>query len=212
MLFDLDGTIIDSIGLIIDSYRHTVRTHGLPERSEAEWLRGLGTPLRSQFGPMVDTVEQMEALIATYREYNLANHDSRVTAYPGMIEVIRQLKVSGHRLGLVTSKQRHGALRGLSLVGVAECFDALVCCDEVTNPKPHPEPVIKAVDLLGANPAETFFVGDSPHDMRAGRGAGVKTVAVLWGPFDRDELEASQPDHWVEHPEGLLSLVGQSVG
>ena len=207
ILFDLDGTIIDSIGLIIDSYRHTAATHGLPARSEAEWVRGLGTPLRSQFAGMVESPEQMDALIETYREYNLAHHDARVTAYPGTIEVIRALKRAGHQLGLVTSKLRHGAMRDLTLVGLEDAFDVLVCCDEVVNPKPHPEPVIKAMALLGTEPEQTFFVGDSPHDINAGRGAGVRTVAVLWGPFTRDELKPSEPDYWLERPAQLLELV-----
>lgn len=208
ILFDLDGTIIDSVGLILDSYRHAATVHGLPARTEAEWLRGLGTPLRTQFAPYAESAEHMEALIATYREYNLANHDARVRPYPGMVEAIRSLHATGRRLGVVTSKNRHGTLRGLRLVGLEDAFEVLVCADEVVNPKPHPEPVAKALDLLGAGPAAAVFVGDSPHDMHSGRGAGVATAAVLWGPFTRDDLTATAPDHWFERPEELLALAG----
>lgn len=208
ILFDLDGTIIDSVGLILDSYRHTAAVHGLPARTEADWLRGLGTPLRTQFAAYAESAEHMEALIATYREYNLANHDARVRAYPGMVEAIRSLHAAGRRLGVVTSKNRHGTLRGLRLVGLEDAFEVLVCADEVVNPKPHPEPVEKALDLLGAGPRDSVFVGDSPHDMHSGRGAGVATAAVLWGPFTRDDLTGAGPDHWFERPEELLALAG----
>lgn len=84
VLFDLDGTLIDSIRLILDSYHHTLRTHGLPPRSDDDWLRGIGTPLRVQFAPWADGPDRMEALIATYREYNLTNHDAMVRAYDGV--------------------------------------------------------------------------------------------------------------------------------
>ncbi|MFZ5624112.1 MAG: HAD-IA family hydrolase [Gemmatimonadota bacterium] len=206
LLFDLDGTLIDSVGLILDSYRHTAAVHGLPQRDEAEWLRGLGTPLRSQFAPYAETPEHMEALIATYREYNLANHDARVTPYPGIVDVVRTLHGRGARLGIVTSKNRQGTLRGLRLVGLDDVFEVLVCADDVVNPKPHPEPVEKAVALLGAALEHTVFIGDSPHDMHSGKRAGVRTAAVLWGPFGREDLEPCAPDHFVQAPEELLAL------
>jgi pyrophosphatase PpaX len=86
-------------------------------------------------------------------------------------------------------------------------MDVLVCADEVTNAKPHPEPVAKAVELLGADPATTLFVGDSIHDLNSGRAAGVRTAAVLWGPFSRAHLASGKPDYWLEHPRDLLTLI-----
>jgi len=207
ILFDLDGTLIDSVRLILDSYHHTLATHGLPPRSDEDWLRGIGTPLWVQFAEWGDDREMMEALIATYRAYNLEHHDSMVTVYPGVVEAVRQIKASGRQTGLVTSKNRSGALRGLALARLDGMMDVLVCADEVANPKPHPEPVQKAVGLLGADPETTIYVGDSIHDMRAGRSAGVLTAAVLWGPFGRSHLEDANPDHWLETPTDLLHLL-----
>ncbi|MBA3316537.1 MAG: HAD-IA family hydrolase [Gemmatimonadales bacterium] len=207
VLFDLDGTLIDSVRLILDSYHHTLATHGLPPRTDAEWLEGVGTPLAAQFRAWQDTAGMLEELIATYREYNLEHHDRMVTVYPGVVDVVRELKRDGISTGLVTSKNRTGALRGLTLVRLESLMDVLVCADEVDNPKPHPEPVEKAVRLLGADPATTVYVGDSIHDMRSGRAAGVRTAAVLWGPFGRAHLEGAQPDYWLEKPEELLALV-----
>jgi pyrophosphatase PpaX len=130
-----------------------------------------------------------------------------VTVYPGIVDAVREIKAAGLQTGLVTSKNRQGALRGLRLVGLEALMDVLVCADEVTNPKPHPEPVEKAVSLLGADPVTTVYVGDSLHDMHSGRAAGVRTAAALWGPFSRAHLEQSKPDYWLETPQDLVQLV-----
>ena len=206
-LFDLDGTLIDSIRLILDSYHHTLSRHQLPARTDQDWLKGVGTPLSVQFSEWRESPEMLEAMIATYREYNLKHHDTMVTVYPGVLEAVREIKAAGVQTGLVTSKNRQGALRGLRLVGLEALMDVLVCADEVTNPKPHPEPVEKAVQLLGADPATTVYVGDSIHDMHSGRAAGVKIAAALWGPFGRDHLESAGPDYWLERPGDLVGLL-----
>jgi pyrophosphatase PpaX len=206
-LFDLDGTLIDSIRLILDSYHHTLTQHNLPARTDEEWLRGVGTPLHVQFADWRESPEVLEAMIATYREYNLKHHDRMVTVYPGVVDAVREIKAAGIQTGLVTSKNRQGALRGLKLVGLEALMDVLVCSDEVTNPKPHPEPVEMAVQLLGANPATTVYVGDSIHDMNSGRAAGVRTAAALWGPFGRSHLESTSPDYWLETPSDLIELL-----
>jgi pyrophosphatase PpaX len=207
ILFDLDGTLIDSIRLILDSYHHTLTRHNLPARSDDDWLKGVGTPLAVQFAEWRESPEILEAMIATYRDYNLKHHDNMVTVYPGVLDAVREVKAAGVQTGLVTSKNRQGALRGLKLVGLEALMDVLVCADEVTNPKPHPEPVENAVALLGADPASTLYVGDSIHDMQSGRAAGVKTAAALWGPFGRSHLESARPDYWLEAPADLVSLI-----
>ena len=102
-LFDLDGTLIDSVRLILDSYHHTLASHGLPPRTDEDWLRGVGTPLRAQFAEWQDDPERLEALIATYREYNLANHDRMITIFPGVLDAMREVMDRGARSGLVTS-------------------------------------------------------------------------------------------------------------
>jgi pyrophosphatase PpaX len=206
-LFDLDGTLIDSVQLILDSFHHTLAAHGLPPRSDDQWLAGVGTPLTAQFAEWKDAAGTMESLIETYRDYNLANHDRMVRGYPGVAEAVRAIRRAGRSTGLVTSKNRRGALRGLRLVGLEDAMDVLVCADDVVNPKPHPEPVEKAVRLLGADPTSTVYAGDSIHDLHSGRGAGVWTAAVLWGPFSRRQLEPAEPDFWIERPEELLSLL-----
>ena len=207
VLFDLDGTLIDSIQLIIDSYHHTLEAHGLPARTDQQWLDGIGTPLRVQFAEWAHDEAQMEAMIATYRDYNIFHHDRRVSVYPGVVEMVRAVRTAGCRTGLVTSKNRVGAFRGLRLAGLEEAMDVVIGADDVTNPKPHREPVDRAVAHLGADPATTVYVGDSIHDMHSGRSAGVRTAAVLWGPFGRSDLEPAMPDFWLERPRDLLTLL-----
>jgi len=207
-LFDLDGTIIDSIDLILRSYRHTMAQHRANEPMPPDdmWIQGLGTPLWAQFGQITDDKEEIEAMVQTYRTYNLTHHDALVQPYEGIVDEIRRLKQHRKRLGVVTSKLRDGAMRGLRVSGLEQTFDLVVGCDDVTHSKPHPEPVLKAIAKLGVTADETVFVGDSRHDMESGRAAGVKIAAVLWGPFDRAHLEDLSPDYWLEKPQDLREL------
>ena len=205
-LFDLDGTLIDSIELILRSYRHTMRLHRGQEPSDEVWMQGLGTPLWVQFRHFTEDPAEIEAMVATYRAYNLAHHDELVRPYAGVVEAVLALRDQGKALGLVTSKMRSGAVRGLRVAGLEEAFQVIVGADEVTHPKPHPEPVLTALERLGAPATGAVFVGDSRHDVECGRAAGVKTAAVLWGPFDRAHLEDLRPDYWLETPADLTLL------
>ncbi len=206
VLFDLDGTIIDSIDLILRSYRHTLRAHRGLEPPDEVWMKGLGTPLWVQFRDWTDDPAEIEAMVATYRAYNLEHHDALVRPYDGVVQAVRDLKARGKTLGLVTSKMKSGAERGLRVAGLEQVFDTIVGSDEVEHPKPHPEPVLKALQRLGAPPGDAVFVGDSRHDIECGRAAGVKTAAVLWGPFDRSHLADLAPDYWLEDPADLAQF------
>ena len=205
-LFDLDGTLIDSIELILRSYRHTLRTHRGEEPADDVWMEGLGTPLWVQFCRFSEDPAEIEAMVATYRAYNLAHHDEMVRPYDGVVEAVRALKQRGRPLGLVTSKLRSGAIRGLVRASLEDAFDVVVGADDVTHPKPHPEPVRVALERLGAPARGAVFVGDSRHDLVSGRAAGVKTAAALWGPFDRSHLEDLAPDYWLERPADLAAM------
>lgn len=206
VLFDLDGTLIDSIDLILSSYRHTLETHRGHVPPDEVWLEGLGTPLWEQFRRFTDDRNEIEAMVATYRAHNLRHHDEMVREYPGVRDAVERLRARGFRLGIVTSKLRDGAVRGLRCCGYDDVFDVLVCADDVNRTKPHPEPVDKACTALGAQPEATVFIGDSPHDLVAGRAAGVATGAVLWGPFARTELAPHAPNYWFETPGELTHL------
>lgn len=205
-LFDLDGTLLDSIDLILTSFHHTSRVHFDKEFSDDQWLAGIGTPLRDQLGGIARSEEELAAMLDTYRAYNLGRHDEMARPYPGIVEAVQRLHQMGAPLGLVTSKLRTGAERGLHLLGLEDEFPVRVCADDVVNGKPDPEPVLMALEALGASAADAFFVGDSPHDIEAGNQAGVSTVAVAWGPFSRETLEAAKPDHWLDEPNDIFDL------
>jgi pyrophosphatase PpaX len=205
-LFDLDGTLIDSVELILRSYRHTLRTHRGMVPPDELWLKGLGTPIRVQLRQWTEDPAEIEEMAATYSVYNLEHHDALVRPYDGIVSAVRNLKKEGKRLGLVTSKVRSGAIRGLKAAGLEPAFDVIVGADDVRHPKPHPEPVLAALDRLGAQPDEAVFIGDSRHDLESGRAAGVKTAAALWGPFDRSHLADLEPDYWLERPEDIRML------
>lgn len=206
ILFDLDGTLIDSIELILSSYRHTMQVHRGDPMGDDLWLKGLGTPLHVQFRSFTDDPAEIEAMIATYRVHNIANHDRMVTAYPGALDTVKELKAAGAKLGIVTSKNDRGLARGLSLCGFDGLFDALVTCDTLPESKPDPAPVRRCLTTLGVGAERTLFVGDSPHDMAAGRNAGVHTAACLWGPFDRSMIENERPTWWLESFDDLRRI------
>lgn len=205
-LFDLDGTLIDSIELILSSYRHTMLTHRGSVPPDALWLEGVGTPIRVQFRRFADDAAEIEALVATYRAHNHEHHDRLVREYPGARVAVRTLRERGARLAVVTSKLRTAAERGLRHCGMLDLFDVLVCADDVRNPKPDPEPVRRALHLLQVPHHRAVFVGDSVHDMAAGRAAGVQIAAALWGPFPRTTLAAHSPDYWLTQPTDLMAL------
>jgi pyrophosphatase PpaX len=205
-LFDLDGTLLDSIDLILASFHHTARQHLGRELSDAHWLAGVGRPLRDQLRAIAKSDEERDAMLGTYRDHNLARHDAMARPYPGVVDVVRTLHQRGVKLALVTSKMREGADLGLRLLDLEEELSVRICADDVVHGKPHPEPVFKALEALGASAAEAVLIGDSAHDIGAGRGAGVLTAAVAWGPFPRETLEAVGPDHWIERPEQILEL------
>lgn len=206
VLFDLDGTLIDSIELIRQSYAHTLRAHRDFEPPMEFWLQGLGRPLRWQFAHFTEDASEIEAMVATYRAYNLAHHDAMVTSFPGAVPAVGQLRARGVKLAIVTSKMRAGARRGLDHCGFGALFEVIVGADDVSEHKPHPAPVRLALEQLGVAAERAVMVGDSPHDLASGRAAGTRTAAVAWGPFPRDQLLATEPDYWLETPQNIASL------
>jgi pyrophosphatase PpaX len=208
ILFDLDGTLIDSIELIVKSAHFAFAKCGLAVPTEKEWLTGVGRPLPVMFRHFSSgSDEDVAALILAYREFQMAHHDALVHAYPGVPELLEELARRGHPLGIVTSKSDALAARGLSHTGIDQFFDTVVGMDSCQRHKPHPEPVMIALDRLGALPERAWFVGDSIHDMESGNAAGVATIGALWGPFTAEDLAPSRPRHLAAGVEDVLTLV-----
>lgn len=205
-LFDLDGTLLDSIELILTSFHHTSRVYLGRELPDPFWLAGVGTTLRTQLGRIARSEDELDAMLDTYRTHNFEHHDAMAKPYPGVVEVVKKLHGDQAKLALVTSKLSEGANRGVRLLGLEAELSVRVCGDDVVYGKPHPEPVLKALAALDARPEDAVFIGDSEHDIEAGRGAGVDTAAVSWGPFSRETLEAAGPSHWIDSPDQVLEL------
>ena len=205
-LFDLDGTVIDSTHLIMEAFRHTMRTHLGAVPDEARWRAGFGRPLRPQLANFARDASQAEQMVATYRDYTDQHHDRLLLPYPGIDGALATLRRDGARLAIVTSKTHGLARRGLARCGLADRFDVVIGMDDAAPHKPHPAPVQAALRRLSVGPGNAVFIGDSPYDIQAGRAAGVRTAAVLWGAFGRERLDPEAPDYWLTDPSGIAAI------
>lgn len=207
-LFDLDGTLADTVELILRCFRHTLQVHRGEVPPDEAWLSGIGMPLRDQLRAFTDDPEEVERMAVTYRDFQGSIHDENVAPYDGAVEMVTELGRRGVPVAVVTSKSRGMAERTLARCGFGGHYRVLVGADDVTRGKPHPEPVFLALERLGLNAGDgpVLFLGDSPFDIRAGRAAGVRTAAALWGPFPRAVLEAEAPDFFLNEPRGVLDL------
>jgi len=206
VLFDLDGTVIDSGGIILASMRHATREVLGREYPDEELMRAVGGPgLEAQmrgFDP-----ERVDELVRVYRAHNEPLHEELVCC-TGMEDVLERLRADGRRLGVVTAKRRETVELAFAHVPLGHLFEVVVGGDETERHKPDPEPLLLAAERLGAAPEETAYVGDSPFDVRAAKAAGMRSVAVTWGRIhDRARLEHEQPDAIVDTAEELLAVV-----
>jgi pyrophosphatase PpaX len=206
VLFDLDGTVVDSGAIILASMRHATREVLGRDYSDEELLRTVGGPgLEAQMEALAP--ERVEQLVDVYRAHNEPLHES-LEACPGMEEVLVRLHEDGRRLGVVTAKRRSTVELAFARIPVGHLFETVVGGDETERHKPDPEPLLLAAERLGADPSETAYVGDSPFDVRAAKAAGMFAVAVTWGRIhDRSRLEAEQPDAIVDTAEELVAVL-----
>lgn len=207
VLFDLDGTLIDSIALLLASVHHAFDGFIGRTPTDEEWTAGIGTPLAKQLGAFIESEEQTAALTDRYRSFQREAHDRLTTVYPGTLDVLGSLSASGHPMGIVTSKSNEMMHRGLVHTGIAPYMATAIGCDSCTIHKPDPFPVRMALEQLGYTEADAVFVGDSPHDMNAGNSAGVTTIAALWGPFTREQLRPANPCYYLNAITELPRLV-----
>lgn len=213
VLFDLDGTLIDTVELIVRSAQFAFADRAGPRPTEAEWISGLGTPLVTQFREWATDEEEVTRLVARYREFQMAHHDSLTRPYDGMRAALDALRAQGHTVAIVTSKLNALARRGLTCTGIDDHFTCIIGCDDCTRHKPDPEPVLLALDRLGVPAERAAFVGDSPFDMAAGNAAGVYSVGALWGPFARQQLEAAPGGvrAFADKPRDVPGVIAQWV-
>lgn len=192
-MFDLDGTLIDTIDLIYHSFDYAVKKILDKSLSKKELLQNIGRPLRIQMEHF--SRAKVEELMAAYNEDNLAKHDANVKAYPHAAATLHWLKIETKRkVGIVTSKKRDLALRGLEITGLSGYIDVVIAMEDTVSHKPEPEPVAEALRRLDCRPEAAVFIGDSPFDLASGRAAGTYIGAAYWGPFDPEELRVLNAD------------------
>jgi pyrophosphatase PpaX len=211
VLFDLDGTLLDTIPFILTSVRTAFEGYGRVP-TDAEWIEGIGTPLRDQLAQFAARPEDVEPLFQRYRRHWLANHDRCTQPFEGAVELVKALHAAGHPLGVVTAKIEVGAHRSLRHVGLDGYMSAVVAADSGVPAKPAPDGVWLAASRLGRPPEETLFVGDSPHDIAAGNAAGAVSVAALWGACTRAQLASAAPRHFLADIRELAPLVERLSG
>lgn len=221
VLFDFDGTLVNTTPLILRSFRATwektfgfsfeedayIETFGMHLRASLKSLvnRGVET---GRHAPPTDQEAALDNLISVYREFNLAWHDEMIAPFPEIDPLLQLLKDGEMRLGIVSSKLRVGVERGLRIFNLDKYFETIVGAEDVSRHKPDPEPIVLAIKRLGVRRENTIFVGDSTHDMMAGRAAKVRTVAATWGPFPRRDLEMTKPNFIVNSPLEIGTVLG----
>jgi len=192
LLFDLDGTLIDTVALILCSFRHaTNEVLGTPLPDEV-LMRNVGVPLSIQMQEFAPA--HADELLRVYREHNASVHDEMVAEYPGTHETLELLAGQGFPMGVVTSKGTPMARRGLEVFGLERFFEVLVTSDDVEIYKPEPYPLQRAASLMGIAAHECLYLGDSPQDMTAAIRADAVSVAALWGAFGPEAVLAPGPE------------------
>jgi pyrophosphatase PpaX len=204
VLFDLDGTVVDSGEIILASMRHATKTVLEQEIPDHELMASVGGPgLEAQMHAIAP--DRVDELVRVYREHNEPLH-AELESCDGIDRVLVRLKEQGRRLGIVSAKRRRTVELAFDRVPLGHLFDVIVGGDETERHKPDPEPLLLAVERLGAEPAEAAYVGDSPYDMAAARAAGIFAVGVTWGRI-HDRAALAEADVVVDTAEELLAVL-----
>jgi pyrophosphatase PpaX len=206
VLFDLDGTLIDSGPIILASMRHATRTVLEREFADDELLAQVGGfGLHEQMRVFDDS--RVDELVRCYREHNEPLH-AELDWCRGLRPTLDRLKEEGRALGIVTTKRRKTVDLAFAALPLERYFDVVVCLGDTRRHKPHPEPLLHALDRLGRAPAEAAYVGDAPFDIAAAKAGGLFSVGVTWGGIhSRERLEAEEPDAIVTTAEELVAVL-----
>ncbi|WP_336637128.1 pyrophosphatase PpaX [Lysinibacillus fusiformis] len=205
LLFDFDGTLLNTNELIIQTFMHVLNERFPGQFSPKDCLKFIGPSLKQTFNDIAPGEE--EALIAKYRAWNLEHHDELVSQYPDVVSTLEQLKAQGILLAIVSTKRNDTIDRGLSILGATHLFDVRIGTDNVKNVKPDPEPVLLALERLGVDKDDAIMIGDNSHDIEAGHRAGVRAAGVAWAIKGEAYLQQYQPEYILHHMTDLLDIV-----
>lgn len=208
ILFDFDGTLANTNGLVMGSWKHAFRVLRNIEQSEDVIKKTFGEPLSvsmQKFFPEVPVEEAIEI----YRSHQKDIFEEMIEPFPGMVELIKGLKARGYKVAITTSRLGNSTMVGLRKFGLDEVFDVIVTANDTTKHKPDPEPVLITLEKLGAKPEEALMIGDSMFDIKCAHNAGVKAVLVGWAEAvsEEDLNGPDRPDYFIETAEDLFDLV-----
>ena len=208
VLFDFDGTIMDTNNVILQSWQHTFRTVEGKERPQEEIIETFGEPLYVTMGKVLPQIPVEEG-VRIYRSYHYDNFTELIEVFPGILELLEELKNRGYKTGIVTSRLWHTTEMGLKKYDMQQYFDAIVTCDDTDKHKPDPEPVNIALERLGSKPEEAIMIGDSMFDILCAKNAGVRAALVSWALAVSDENKYGEnaPDYIIEKAEDLLDIL-----
>ena len=205
LLFDFDGTLLDTNELIFQTFEHVLGKF-YPGKYEREDILHFNGPKLSETFSLIDP-EKVDILIKEYREWNIANHDRLSVEFDGVSKTMRILKDAGYKMGIVSTKRNDMIDKGLKLLDVEGVFDVVIGMDDVEKTKPDPEPVLLALERLCADPEEALMIGDNYHDIVGGQNAGVHTAAVAWSAKGEAFLQKYNPDYMLHHISDLIAIV-----
>ena len=190
-VFDLDGTLADTINLIVESYQHAFRTV-LGRQEDPDVIRSwIGRPLIGAFRD--HSPEHADELYATYLRWNTDNTERLIRTYDGVVDVVGELRAAGVHVGIATSKRRESAQQAMDILGISPHVDVLVAMEDTDRHKPDPTPLLLALQRMGRSSNGAVYVGDAVVDVLAGKAAGMDTLAVTWGAGLPEALHAVRP-------------------
>ena len=208
-IFDFDGTLGDTTGIILMTMAATFKAMGQPPLSEAQYRSVIGLPLEKCFSALIPLDEEGEARYAAAyrRKFDELDRKGMVTLYPGVLETLVKLKDCGVRLAIASSRHRHTLDRYVTELGLAPLIEMTVGADDVTKAKPDPEPVNIILRKLEVPAGEAVMVGDAPYDILMGRAAGCRTVAVTYGNGTADDLRAAGADFLADSFYDIIQMI-----
>lgn len=210
LIFDWDGTLLDSTGKIVRCMRKAISDVGLPQRSDDQLLNIIGLGLREAVGQLFGPIGKgdVSQLMESYSGYFIEADQVPCNFYPGVLESLIALKNDGHHLAVATGKSRRGLDRVLKNLRLDDFFDATRCADE-SKSKPHPLMLHQILDELSADPSDAVMVGDTEYDLNMAKNANISGIAVSYGAHERERLLRCEPLHTIDHFPQLLDWVAQ---
>lgn len=209
ILFDFDGTLMNTNELILGSWQHTFKTITGKEGEPEAIHRTFGETLAKSMGEFFPDFP-LEEGIEIYRGYQVGRFADCISPFPGMVELVQELKKRGYKTAVVTSRLRPTTMEGLEKFQLDRIFDAIVTMEDCTKHKPDPEPALIALEKLGVKPEEAMMIGDSKFDIGCANNAGVASVLVNWAVaiYDKEKEGIFKPDYVIEEAEDIFKILG----